>query len=116
MEYPSYGTEFYAYNETSPTGWRRGRTREDTARSITNAINRHSRLVYANLEGHTIHLELREANLDPAALVVFVDDPGGQDIVAEKGGVLLDHREVQVIADYQSVVRLVLEYGVISPS
>jgi len=116
LEYPSYGTEFYAYNETSPTGWRRGRTREDTARSITNAINRHSRLVYANLEGHVIHLELREANLDPAALVVFVDDPGGQDIVAEKGGVLLDHREVQVIADYQAVVRLVLEDGVISPS
>ena len=24
LEYPGYGTEFYAYNESSPTGWRRG--------------------------------------------------------------------------------------------
>ena len=112
----SYGTEFYAYNESSPTGWKRGRTKEDTARSITNTIHRHSRLVYANLEGSSIHLELREESLQASALVVFADDPGGQDIVAEKGGIRLDHREIQVIDDYKSVVELVLEDGIISPS
>ena len=115
LEYPGYGTEFYAYNESSPTGWKRGRTKEDTARSITNTINRHSRLVYANLEGSSIQLELREESLQASALVVFADDPGGQDIVAEKGGIRLDHREIQVIDDYKSVVELVLEDGVISP-
>ena len=91
-------------------------TKEDTARSITNTINRHSRLVYANLEGSSIQLELREESLQASALVVFADDPGGQDIVAEKGGIRLDHREIQVIDDYKSVVELVLEDGVISPS
>ena len=41
LEYPGIGTEFYAFDEASETGWRRGRTAEDTARSITNVINRH---------------------------------------------------------------------------
>ena len=80
LEYPGMGTEFYAYDEASETGWRRGRTGEDTARSITNVINRFSRLVYANQEGSTILLELRNEELDADSLVIFVDDPGGTDI------------------------------------
>ena len=63
LEYPGIGTEFYAYNERSPTGWKRGRNSEDTARSITNVINRSSRLVYANLEGNRISFELRDDKL-----------------------------------------------------
>jgi ribosomal protein L37AE/L43A len=40
LEYPGIGTEFYAYNERSPTGWKRGHNAEATARSIANVINR----------------------------------------------------------------------------
>ena len=40
LEYPGRGTEFYAYNERSPTGWKRGPNAETTARSIANVINR----------------------------------------------------------------------------
>ena len=116
LEYPGRGTEFYAYNERSPTGWKRGRNSEDTARSITNVINRSSRLVYANLEGNRISFELRDDALKAESLVLFVDDPGGQDIVAEKGGVILDFRDVNVLDDYRNVIALVLEDGIISPS
>ena len=116
LEYPGMGTEFYAYNERSPTGWKRGRNTEDTARSITNVINRSSRLVYANLEGNRISFELRDEKLKPESLVLFVDDPGGQDIVAEKGGVILDFRDINVLDDYRNVIALVLEDGIISPS
>ena len=44
------------------------------------------------------------------------DDLIGQDIVAEKGGVILDFRDVNVWDDYRNVVALVLEDGIISPS
>ncbi len=44
LEYPGRGTEFYAYNERSPTGWKRGPNAETTARSITNVINRSSKI------------------------------------------------------------------------
>ena len=47
---------------------------------------------------------------------MFVDDPGGQDIIAEKGGVILDFRDVNVLDDYRNVIALVLEDGIISPS
>lgn len=116
LEYPGQGTEFYSFNERSPTGWKRGRSAEDTARSIANVINRSSKLVYANLEGNRISFELRESNLKAASLVLFVDDPGGTDIVAEKGGVILDARNVKDFEDYKSIVSLVLEDGIISPS
>jgi ribosomal protein L37AE/L43A len=116
LEYPGKGTEFYSYNERSPTGWKRGRTSEDTARSITNVINRSSKLVYANLEGNRVSFELRENDLKAASLVLFVDDPGGTDIVAEKNGVILDARNVSDFEDYRTVVSLVLEDGIISPS
>ena len=116
LEYPGIGTEFYAYNERSPTGWKRGRNSEETARSITNVINRSSRLVYANLERNRISFELRDGKLKPESFVLFVDDPGGQDIVAEKGGVILDFRDVNVLDDYRNVIALVLEDGIISPS
>ena len=116
LEYPGIGTEFYAYNERSPTGWKRGPNAEMTARSITNVINRSSKLVYANLEGARISFELRDDSLKPASFVIFVDDPGGTDIVAEKGGVVLDSRDFSTLQDYRNVVEMVLEDGIISPS
>ena len=116
LEYPGIGTEFYAYNERSPTGWKRGPNAEMTARSITNVINRSSKLVYANLEGARISFELRDDSLKPASFVIFVDDPGGTDIVAEKGGVVLASRDFSTLHDYRNVVEMVLEDGIISPS
>ena len=38
------------------------------------------------------------------------------DIVAEKGGVILDFRDINVLEDYRNVIQLVLEDGIISPS
>ena len=110
------GTEFYEFNVADPNGWRKGRTAKDTARSICNLINNNSNLVYANLDGVRISFELRDSKLKPESLVLFVDDPGGTDIVAEKNGVVLDARNVQDFEDYRSVVELVLEDGIISPS
>jgi hypothetical protein len=116
LEYPGRGTEFYSYNERSPTGWKRGPNAETTARSIANVINRSSKLVYANLDGVRISFDLRDEKLNAASFVIFVDDPGGTDIVAEKGGVVLDHRDFSTIQDYRNVVEMVLEDGIISPS
>lgn len=116
LEYPGIGTEFYAYDEISETGWRRGRSADDTARSITNVINRFSKLVYANQEGHIILLEMRSDELNPDSLVIFVDDPGGTDIVAEKSGVSMDPRDIRMVEDYRVVVEICLADGIISPS
>ncbi len=116
LEYPGHGTEFYCYNVSDPLGWRRGASAADTARSIANVINNNSNLVYANVEGARISLELRNENLKPESLVLFVDDPGGTDIVAEKNGVVLDARNLQDFEDYRNIVELVLEDGIISPS
>ena len=113
LEYPGRGTEFYAYNERSPTGWKRGRNSEDTARSITNVINRSSRLVYANLEGNRISFELRDDALKPESLVLFVDDPGGQTSRCRERRRHPDFRDV--LDDYRNVIALVLE-GIILPS
>ena len=116
LEYPGKGTEFYAFNERSPTGWKRGQNAEATARSIANVINRSSRLVFANINGPRIGFELRDESLKAASFVLFVDDPGGTDIIAEKGGVVLDARDPVSFEDYRNVVKLVLEDGIISPS
>lgn len=116
LEYPGQGTEFYCFNVQDPLGWRRGSNAQDTARSITNVINNNSKLVFAHLEGARISLELRDEKLKPESLVLFVDDPGGTDIVAEKNGIILDARNLQDFDDYRSVVELVLEDGIISPS
>jgi hypothetical protein len=116
LEYPGKGTEFYEFNVADVKGWRKGRSAADTARSITNLINTNSNLVYANLDGVRISLEMRDEKLKPESLVLFVDDPGGTDIVAEKNGVILDARDVRDFEDYRSVVELVLEDGIISPS
>lgn len=116
LEYPGIGTEFYIYDEASETGWRRGRSAEDTARSIANVINRCSELVFANLEGNHIAFEMRDSKLNPASLVLFVNDPGGQDIIYEKGGINLDPRQATMIDDYRAAVSIVLEDGIISPS
>ena len=116
LEYPGIGTEFDAYDEASETGWRRGRESEDTARSITSVINRFSKLVYANQNGATILLELRSEQLNPDSLVIFVDDPGGTDIVAEKSGVSMDPRDITMVEDYRVVVGICLADGIISPS
>jgi len=116
LEYPGIGTEFYIFDEDSETGWSRGRTAEDTARSIANVINRHSQLVYANNEGCTVSFEMRSGDLSAASLVLFVDDPGGTDIIFEKGGVSLDYRQAVSLDDYRVAVEIVLEDGIISPS
>ena len=116
LEYPGLGTEFYAYDEASQTGWRRGRSSEDTARSITNVINRFSKLVYANQDGDSILLEMRSEQLNADSLVIFVDDPGGTDIVAKKAGVSMDPRDITMMEDYKVVVEICLADGIISPS
>ena len=74
------------------------------------------KLVYANLQGVRISFDLRDDSLNAASFVIFVDDPGGTDIVAEKGGVVLDSRDFSTIQDYRTVVEMVLEDGIISPS
>jgi len=116
LEYPGLGTEFYSYNVNDGMGWRRGVNAEETARSISNVINNKSKLVFANVEGCRISFELRSEELRPESLVLFVDDPGGTDIVAEKNGVILDARNASDFEDYRNVVEMVLEDGIISPS
>ena len=116
LEYPGLGTEFYVFDEATETGWRKGRTAEDTARSITMVINKFSNLVYANQDGAVILLELRDQNLNPDSLVIFIDDPGGTDIIAEKSGVSMDPRDITMIEDYKTVVEICLADGIISPS
>ena len=116
LEYPGIGTEFYCFNVNDPNGWRKGRSAEDTARSITTTINNNSEMVFATLEGARISFELRNDELKAESLVLFVDDPGGTDIVAEKNGIILDARNLQDFEDYRSIVELVLEDGIISPS
>jgi hypothetical protein len=97
-------------------GWRRGANAEETARSIANVINNKSKLVFANVDNCRISFELRSDELKPESLVLFVDDPGGTDIVAEKNGVILDARNATDFEDYRRVVEMVLEDGIISPS
>ena len=116
LEYPGIGTEFYSYNVNDGMGWRRGTNAEETARSIANVINNKSSLVFANVSGTRISFELRNEDLRPESLVLFVDDPGGTDIVAEKNGIILDARNAADFEDYRIVVEMVLEDGIISPS
>lgn len=116
VEYPGQGTEFYLLNEETNSGWRRGRNIEDTARNIASVINKMSKFVYANNEGNEIIFELRDNRLNPAALVLYIDDPGGKDMVAEKDGVILDSEAVGIESDYQTAVELMLSDGVITPS
>ncbi len=116
LEYPGIGTEFYCYEVNDGFGWRRGNSSEETARSIANIINSKSNLVFANVEGNRVSFELRSEELKPESLVLFVDDPGGTDIIAEKNGVILDARNSSDFEDYKRMVELVLEDGIISPS
>ena len=116
LEYPGRGTEFYSFNVNDGMGWRRGATSEETARSIANVINNKSKLVFANVDGCRISFELRSDELKAESLVLFVDDPGGTDIIAEKNGVILDARNATDFEDYRRIVEMVLEDGIISPS
>lgn len=116
LEYPGYGTEFYGYDETNENGWRRGRSTEETARSIAMIINKRSQLVHASHQGNRVLFEPRSKAISAASLVIYVDDPGGQDIIAEKGGVMLDPRQATMLSDYQAAVEMVLEDGIITPS
>ena len=116
LEYPTKGTEFYSYNVNDGMGWKRGANAEETARSIANVINNKSNLVFANSKGTRVSFELRNESLRPESLVLFVDDPGGTDIIAEKNGVILDARNANDFEDYRNVVEMVLEDGIISPS
>ncbi len=116
IEYPGKGTEFYLLNEDSSTGWRRGRTIADTARNIASVINKTSKFVYADNVDNVVTFELRDNRLKASSLVLYIDDPGGKDIVAEKDGVVLDPTAVGIESDYQTAVELVLSDGVITPS
>jgi len=116
IEYPGLGTEFYGYDEDDTKGWRQGRTIEDTARNIASIINNLSKFVFASSEGTSVLFEMRDNRLEAASLVVYVEDPGEQDIIAEKGGVSMDARDVRMVEDYQAAVEIVLEDGIISPS
>ncbi|MDC3290955.1 hypothetical protein OAV27_00505 [Euryarchaeota archaeon] len=116
IEYPGMGTEFYLLNEDSNNGWRRGRTVADTARNIASVINKSSKFVFANNHDNVVSFELRNNKLNPSSLVLYIDDPGGKDIIAEKDGVVLDPTAVGIESDYQTAVELVLSDGVITPS
>ena len=116
IEYPGMGTEFYIINEDDALGWKRGRDLMQTARNIASIINRTSQLVHASAEGTSVSIELRDVNLDPDSLVIFVDDPGGRNMTVERLGVILDPDDVQVYQDYHEVVKIVLADGIITPS
>jgi ribosomal protein L37AE/L43A len=116
IEYPGLGTEFYAYDSGDGRGWRRGRDSDGTARNIAAIINRESKLVHAYSEGEIVIFELRDSSLDPKALVLYVDDPGEKDLVAEKDGVTLDPAAMSIESDYQAAVELMLSDGIITPS
>ena len=116
VEYPGSGTEFYTYEEGDERGWNRGNSPENTARNIASVINKRSKLVFAKNQGNKILFEMRSPELDPKSLVLYIEDPGETDIVAEKDGVNLDPRAATMLSDYQSAVELVLADGVITPS
>jgi hypothetical protein len=116
IEYPGIGTEFFVINEDDALGWRRGRSLEETARNIASIINRNSKLVHAAADGFSVCIELRDTTLDTDSLVIYVDDPGGKNMVVERLGVVLDPDEVQVFEDYHTAVRLILADGIITPS
>ncbi len=116
IEYPGAGTEFFIYNEDDELGWKRGRSIDETARNIASIINRKSSLVHANSSESSIALELRDSNLNSDSLVIYVDDPGGKNMVVEKLGVILDPDQVQLYEDYHRVVKIVLADGIITPS
>jgi hypothetical protein len=115
LEYPGKGTEFYTLNNDDEYGWRKGKDSEHTARNIASIINKRSTLVHAFSEESRIIFELRDSSLSPDSLVIFVDDPGGKDMVAEKLGVELDPRGMS-LQDYQEVIKLALADGIITPS
>lgn len=116
IEYPGIGTEFFGFDDDDANGWRRGRTAEKTARNIATVINRNSKLVHAHHDGACVSFELRDSRMNPASLVLYIDDPGGKDLIGEKGGVSLDPDDVTVEEDYTAAVALMLEDGIITPS
>jgi len=116
IEYPGLGTEFFGYDDDDTHGWTRGRTAEETARNIASVINRSSKLVHAHHDGARVALELRDSRMNSASLVLYIDDPGGKDLIGEKGGVSLDPDDVIVEEDYTAAVALMLEDGIITPS
>ncbi len=115
LEYPGKGTEFYTLDYDDESGWRKGKTSEQTARNIASIINKRSSLVHAFSDSNRVVFELRDSSLNPDSLVIFVDDPGGKDMVAEKQGVELDARGM-TLQDYQEVIKLALADGIITPS
>ncbi|RAH13618.1 MAG: hypothetical protein CMB56_007220 [Methanobacteriota archaeon] len=115
LEYPGKGTEFYTLDYEDDSGWRKGKTPEHTARNIASIINKRSSLVHAFSESHKIIFELRDSSLNPDSLVIYVDDPGGKDMIAEKQGIQLDSRGI-TLQDYQEVIKLALADGIITPS
>tara|TARA_B100000287_G_scaffold428807_1_gene480883 strand:+ start:180 stop:1124 length:945 start_codon:yes stop_codon:yes gene_type:complete len=115
LEYPGKGTEFYTLDYDDESGWRKGKTPEQTARNIASIINKRSSLVHAFSDSNRVVFELRDSSLNPDSLVIFVDDPGGKDMVAEKQGVELDARGM-TLQDYQEVIKLALADGIITPS
>jgi len=116
IEYPGQDTEFYSMDARDDRGWRVGRTIPDTCRNIASIINRKSTIVHAEGVDDTIVFEPRDASINPGSVVIFVDDPGGKNMLLERDGRVIDVDAMMTIEDYREMLGLVLDDGVITPS
>jgi ribosomal protein L37AE/L43A len=116
VEYPGRDTEFYSMDATDDRGWRVGRAISDTCRNIASIINRRSTIVHAESTEDTIVIEPRDASIQPTSVVIFVDDPGGKNMLLERDGRVIDVDAMMTIEDYREMLGLVVDDGVITPS
>ena len=116
IEYPGQDTEFYSMDARDDRGWRVGRTIPDTCRTSASILNRRSTIVHAEGEGDTIVFEPRDARINPSSVVIFVDDPGGKNMLLERDGRVIDVDAMMTIEDYREMLGIVLDDGVITPS
>ena len=116
VEYPGRDTEFYSMDATDDRGWRVGRSIPDTCRNIASIINRRSTIVHAESTEDTIVIEPRDASINPTSVVIFVDDPGGKNMLLERDGRVIDVDAMMTIEDYREMLGLVVDDGVITPS
>ena len=101
---------------TDDRGWRVGRAIPDTCRNIASIINRRSTIVHAESTEDTIVIEPRDASIQPTSVVIFVDDPGGKNMLLERDGRVIDVDAMMTIEDYREMLGLVVDDGVITPS
>ena len=116
VEYPGRDTEFYSMDATDERGWRVGRSIPDTCRNIASIINRKSTIVHAESTEDTIVIEPRDSSIQPTSVVIFVDDPGGKNLLLERDGRVIDVDAMMTIEDYREMIGLVVDDGVITPS